>query len=382
VLGAEAVATKKAQRAADEGYVGAKALQPQVAAALQPLDRAGQISDPVRVEEGWAVIKVEDVRYPDDPAARSEAEARALDDAREKLISARYDVLVKQYATIDQKLLAKLDFEAKKPGFAKLEKDKRVLARIENGRTITVGDLAQLLRTNFFHGIEEAIRLKRVNSFVYGTFNKMLYREIFDYVATKEKIAESPEYKKRVVEYRDAIVFSEFVQRAVMPDVKVSDDEGKKYYDAHKAEFTASALYTLDCLSFVNARAAQTAVDRLKSGTDFKWLKTNADGLVPEDGRNLDLGNGTVSARSLPADLASRLANSKPGDLRVYPQSGQHHLLLVKQVTPAKERPYLEVRAEIGKKLSGEKLNQALQDWIAKLRKAHDVKVYLTQIGS
>ncbi|HUJ29444.1 MAG TPA: peptidylprolyl isomerase, partial [Myxococcales bacterium] len=288
----------------------------------------------------------------------------------------------KRDAKLDGKLLEKLDFEAKKPGFEKLAKDKRALATLSNGVKITVADLAAVLRTNFFHGVEEAVRLQKVNSFRYGTFNKMLYRAIYDLEADNQRIADSDEYKRAVADYKEAIVFDQFVRRAVMTDVKVSEDEGKAYYQKHQAEYSFPAFYTLDALSFQSSRAAESALVRVRAGTDFKWLKANADGQVPDEKRNLDLGTGTVSAKALPLGLESQLQNARPGDLRLFSQDGQHHVVLVRATTPSKVQPYLDVRAEIAKTLTTQKLNQALQDWIARLRKAHDVKVYLSQIES
>ena len=76
------------------------------------------------------------------------------------------------------------------------------------------------------------------------------------------------------------------------------------------------------------------------------------------------------------------LAYKEGARVRLVSRNGQHHVVLVRLATPATARPYADVRSDIAKKLTGQKLNQALQDWITKLRKAHEVKVYLSQIGS
>lgn len=121
---------------------------------------------------------------------------------------------------------------------------------------------------------------------------------------------------------------------------------------------------------------------KLKEGTDLNWLRANADGQVPEDKRDVDFNGTTFSERSLPPELLSKLAGAKSGDVRLYARGGQTHLVVVKQVTPAQPQPYSQVRTAIAEKLSGEKVNKAIDEWVGKLRKAHDVKVYLAQIGS
>jgi len=380
-LAARATAAKKATAGPAGDYVATKKMLPQVAAAVEGLF-TGQVSDAVQVQEGWAVVKVAGIRYPEDASARGAAEERSLDEQREKQLKKIYQGLVKKYAVIEQKLLARLDFEAKKPGFGALLKDKRVIARVKGSKEVTVGELAQAVQMTFFHGIEEAIKLKHVNEAKYAAFNKLLYREIFDAEAVRQKIAESDEYKRAVAEYRQGLIFDEFVRRAVLPDLKISEDEGRTYYEQHKAEFTYPAFYALYSISFSTAKAAEKAYDKLKAGTDFKWLKANAEGQIAEDKRAIDFDGATLSARALPEDLAAKLKATKPGDYRLYGSGGQHHLIVVKQVTPEQQQPYLSVRPVIARKLSGEKVSKAVEEWVAKLRKAHDVRVYLSQIGS
>ncbi len=380
-LAVQGTSAKKATVGPAGDYVSAKKMLPQVAAAVDGLF-VGQVSDLVQVQDGWAVIKVADIRYPEDAKARGAAEERSLSEQRDARLKKIYEGLVKKYAVINQRRLSKLDLEAKKPGFNALLKDKRVVARVQDSKDITVRDIAEAVRMTFFHGIEEAIKLKRVNEAKYPAFNKMLYHRIFDAEAVRQKTAESGEYKRAVAEYREGIVFDEFVRRAVLPSLQVSEDEGRKYYEQHKPEFTYPAFYALYSISFSTAKAAEKANEKLRAGTDFKWLKANADGQIAEDKRAIDFDGATLSANALPEELAAKLKGTKPGDYRLYASGGQNHLVVVKAVTAEQQQPYLSVRPAIAKKLSGEMVNKAVAEWVGKLRKAHDVKVYLSQIGS
>ncbi|HUJ24860.1 MAG TPA: peptidylprolyl isomerase, partial [Myxococcales bacterium] len=94
-VAAKAVAAKKAELSVSNDYLGMKSLLPQVAAAVENLF-GGQVSDPFQVEHGFAIVKVDDIRYPEDAQARAEATARALDEAREKELGRAYDAMVKR----------------------------------------------------------------------------------------------------------------------------------------------------------------------------------------------------------------------------------------------------------------------------------------------
>jgi parvulin-like peptidyl-prolyl isomerase len=375
-LAAQALQAKQAVRSEGE-FVAAPQMLPQVAAAARDLF-AGQVSEPVQVTGGWAVFRVVAIRYPENAPAREEATERASSEAREAKMKAVYPSLLARRARLSRGLLAKLDFEAKKPGFAALAKDQRPLAKIRGGKDITVADLAREITKGFFHGLDDAIRQKRVNELKEKTFENLLRGELLAAEARSHGIARTPAYLQAVAEYRESLVFGEFVRRVVLPGLEVKEDEGRAWYQAHQADYALPAFYTLDSLTFSSAQAAQTAAAKLRAGTDFKWLENNAEGRVAGEKSPA----ATVSAASLPEALRAQLTVAKPGDVKLFESDDKHQLAVVRQVVPKSFRPYLEVRGEIAKKLSGEKLNRALAEWVEKLRKAHDVQVYLRQIGS
>jgi hypothetical protein len=378
-LGKKALADKKAKGSLEAGYSGTTGMLPQVAQFVSKA-KTGAV-EVVKVVEGWSVIQVVGARYPDDPGARKQAEARALEAARDRAANRYYEDLTKKYARIDWKLFDALDFEAPKPGFEALKKDKRPLARIEGEQPFTVGDLGSGMEMKFFHGLESPIKEHRVNVTKLDVFRTLLRKRLVLKEAARLKIRQSEEFRLHMTEFRDATLFAAYVERAIMPDVKVTEKEGQDYYAKHKAEFATPAVYKLESLTFANAGDAQAALTKLRSGTDFKWLRANATGQVKEDARAAQLDGVTLSAVALPTHLREQLAGAKPGDYRLEDIQGQHYVVRVVSAAAMQEQSYQAVRSSIGKKLIGENLQRALQDAIAKLRKHHQIAVYLTKIG-
>ena len=358
-----------------------KALPP-VLDAVQPL-KEGDIAGPVPLEKGFAVLEVEEVRYPSDPQAREEAKEWSRTRKHTAAVYEVYKRLLRRRAKVDAKLLESLDFERKSPGFAALSHDRRALVRIDGGPPLTVADLAQAIGEEFFHGIERAIQEKKVNARKQPVFENLIYQRLFDLEARRQGIARSLEYRKLVGDHRESLVFGKFVQKAILPDVKVTEGEVRKYYEQHSAQLSYPAFYTLSSIAFEREKAAQGAFEKLKGGTDFKWLKGNAEGQLPEGKRALEFDGSTVSARAIPPDLAPLLANARAGDLRLHagPEGG-HYLIQVKAVTPPAPLSYLEAREQIAPKIQQQKVKEALDDWIARLRKARPVTVYITKISS
>jgi hypothetical protein len=376
----ELVASKKAQGGEEGSWVPAAKLLPHLVDALKKT-KVGATTPALRVQDGWTVILVEAVRYPDDPAARARAEATSRLEQQKKALKRFYDGLVKRYAKIDEKLLKKLDFEAKQPGFEALKKDPRVLATFQEGPPVTVGDLTRKLEEQFYHGIDNATQRKRLNRAKLTTIDEMVAPRVVAMEAKRLGVQKTPEYQRKVAAAENGILFGAFVQKAVLPDVKLSEEDLKKYYEAHKQDFTYPAFYRMEAIGFAKLKDAEAAVAKLRSGTDFKWLNANAEGKLPETAEGAP--RGLVSEKAMPAALVKALEGAKSNDYRVYAaapdQAWAVHLL---EVIPSKAQPYEEARQGIGERLFGEAVQKNLQDWIGKIRKAHSVQVFLVRIGN
>jgi parvulin-like peptidyl-prolyl cis-trans isomerase-like protein/PPIC-type peptidyl-prolyl cis-trans isomerase-like protein len=377
----KAVEEKKAKGGAAPAFFNRDRMLAQVTVAVQQL-KVGEVSEPIQVGTGFAVVRVEGERFPENARVRAETQQQALSAAKARAIATYYKALLKKYVKVDEKLLASLDFEAKEPGFKALEKDQRVVAAVEGGKPITVADIAEEVKVAFFHGVEQAIQSKKVNNKKADFLDVLMSRQVVALEAARLKLAETPEYKKAIAAHRDQLLFAAFTSRVVVPDLKITENDLQKYYEAHKSEFTYPAFYRLRSLAFFSHKAAQSTLEKLKAGTDFKWLQQNADDQVPVDQRAIELDGNVVSGNALLPEVAKAIAGAKSGDLRVAEYKGQHFVIVVSQVTPPTPQPFAEAREAIAPKVQAEVFQKALEDWVAKLRKAHDVKVYITKIVS
>jgi hypothetical protein len=337
----------------------------------------------VKVQEGFAVMKVDGVSYPDDPKARAEAEKTVRAAAEKKALQKYYDGLVTKYAKVDKALLKKLDFEAKKPGIPALSKDQRVLATIPGAKNITVADLTGALVQGFYHGVDNGIKEKKVNRKKDEVFDGLLSRQIIPLQVKADRVTETAEFQRRVAVYEDTVLFSKFIEKAIIPDLKLTDDAVKAYYEQHKKEYTTPAFYKLEGIGFANLKDAQAALDKLRGGTDFKWLNANAEGQLKASERRLNFDGSTLVASGLPKDLAASLASAKKGDFRLYSDpNAQYYTIHVVDVTPAAPAPLSEVQDTIKQALFEEGLTKSIKSWSEKLRKAREVKVFIARIST
>lgn len=377
-----AIAAKKASGDLAPQTVGADRMQPQVAAALAKLQK-GATTPPVAVPGGFAVVHVDAIRYPEDPAARAKIRAEALDRKRTELLRAFREDLQKRYATVDEKLLASIDYESPSPGIAALQKDRRPLVTFRGEEPITVGDLTDVVAASFFHGVDKPAKEKQVNVKKQPILQELVTGRLFLSEARRRGIQRGAEFRAAVARYTREQLVGKLIERAIIPDVKVVEKDGLDYYKAHAKDFTYPAFYRLDGLAFARRKDAEAALRRLQAGTEFEWLRRNADGQVPQDKQSLQLTGTTFSANALPPAVATALAGARRGDYRLTSAAGnQWYVVRVVELTPPTEQPYPAVREGIVKKLFADDLAKAIHAYATKLRTAYAVHVYVTRIGA
>jgi parvulin-like peptidyl-prolyl isomerase len=363
----------------ESSYIGRKALLPQVAEAVSKME-AGSVSSITPVGSGFVILKVEDIRYPESQEARERARGEALAFKRKEVLENYNEALIKKYVRLNKRVFDGIDFEAKEPGFEKLLEDKRVIAEIQGENPITVGGLTDGVRQQLYHGVERAIESKRLNERKTSVLDEMLYKRVFRKEALRLGINKTETYKNKVTAYENSVIFGAFIQKVVVPDIKLRKEELKTYYDDHIKEYTTPEMVKINSVVFAKREFAEEALEKLRKGTDFQWLAENAGGQI--DKRNskdvMNFEGKFLTIKHLPEGVRKSVSGAKPGDFRLYESpEGYFYALAIQDVIPAKPQPYAETREAIAKILYNEKLNKAVEEWAEKLGAVSEVKVYL-----
>lgn len=379
---AKAVADKKAKGRVDPQPMRETQLPPALRKALRGLSK-GQATAPVKVEGGFVVAQMLGKRQVDDPQERAKVRASVEAATRVDAMRAYYLTLVKKYARVDEKLLRAIDFEAEKPGLEALAQDERTLAQIQGEEPITVARLVTELRKKFFHGPERQQRKGALNAQARTTFDDLLEKRLFAKEARAQGLQDQPEYKYQLQQFADQLALSAAVERAVLPALKVTDDDLRRYYREHEREFAAPATFRLDGIAFARAADAQEALRKLRAGTDLKWLRANAEGQLPLDEAGPRLDGSAVAVSDMPEALGQILAEARTGDYRLYaaPGGAQYAIQVVERLPP-QIQPFESVKDTIQTTVLGRKLNEAFQQWAGTLRQHYPVEILIARFGS
>jgi parvulin-like peptidyl-prolyl isomerase len=364
----------------EKNFLGRKDLLPQIAEALFNME-LGSISPIIPIQSGFVILKLEDIRYPENRDAKERARQQVLARKKAEGLKEYNNSLIKKYVKIHQEVLDGIDYESNEPGVQELLKDKRVVAEIVGESPITVGELTEYLKQQLYHGMDMARESKNLNSKKNPTLDEMLFKRVFRKEALRLGINKTDTYKNKIKEYEMSVVFGAFIQKAVAPDVKLQEEELKAYYEKHIKEFTFPEMMKINSLIFAKRENAEEAIDKLRKGTELQWLRANAEGQVDKNSAKdlLELDGNVLTTKDFPEGVRKIITGAKPGDFRLYTSpEGHFYVFLIQDVVPAKPQTYAEAREAIAKIIYNEKLNRKVEDWVDKLRAVSDVKVYLT----
>jgi hypothetical protein len=305
-----------------------------------------------------------------------------LDQQQLVIMKAHEQKLRKQFAVVNTAVLKSVNYEAVKPGIDALLKDKRAVADIKGVPPVTVGDLTDYLRFQFFHGSDRDSQHRRMNEKKEEALDAMVGRRLLNAEAIRMGIDKTAEYRDRTTGYGESLIFDAFVQKVVAPESKMREAEVKGYYDGHVKEYSSPEMMRLRSLAFMGRPAAEKAVKQLREGADFGWLTANASGQVGRGAPGLLAFDGQpFMTTSMPEGLQKAVAGARANDVRLWasPQ-GHYYALAIQQVVAPKPRPYDEVRDEIAKKLYAEKLSKNIEEYAAKLQARSKVEIYLKKV--
>jgi hypothetical protein len=381
-LRAKAIKEGKAEQAGqnEENYANAASLGPVLATAIANL-KAGSVSPIVSLQNQFIIVKVLDDRSVENTEAREKARAQVLSKMKLESLKKYKDDLYKKYVKQEIKVIKSLDFEAAKPGLKALVKDKRTIVTVKGEKPITVSELAEAIRDKYYHGVETAIKEKRVNREKLPILDELISKRVFRRAALEKGLDKTKDYKLKLAQFEESLIFGTFIEKVVKPDITITQDEIKAYYEDHKSGYVYPQMLQIEDIVFKNKDDAQTSIDKLRKGMDFKWLKNNAEGQVAKDAKGVvEFGGQMLSVRSFPEDLQKVLNGAREGDYRLYQSpEGYSYVLLISKEAPARTQTLEEVKSDVAEKVRWQNFGKAVDEWFKKLREAYPVTIYLQQ---
>ena len=372
-------------KGSDEGqFIRVKDINPAIAATLSTM-KVGSVSPVTKIVLGgnktyFAVVRFDEERQAESPEEKEQARRDALSAKRTDVFDKTVKTLKKKYAKTNKKLLESLDYGPQGPGLEKLMADQRVVAEIKGGEPVTVAQLSSAMQEKFFHGMKRLKGPKLIET-RNTTLEEIVQKRVLFQEALKRGIDKNDAYTMLFKEVERDMLFGTFIEKAIVPGVKMQEEDLRAYYREHAGNYKSSFGIRVGQLIFAKKADALSALDRLRKGADFSWVKANAEGQVRDLSRESVLFEDILmSFDQLPPGVRDALAGAQPGEFRLYESlENTFHILSVKEVAPPLQQEFEEVRGLIRPEVFKIKLNAAIQEWVGKLKGSADIKIYLSR---
>ena len=250
---------------------------------------------------------------------------------------------------------------AKKPS-----SDGIVLARVSN-RTVTLGELESRIAKmpSYYQKIIEKDKKRYLDDMI---IEMLLYEE-----AARRGLERDKEVKEVIAEAKRKILIAKFVKTEIEDKLKVPDEEVKSFYESHREEFKAPALWRASHILVSNEREAKDLLDQLSKGASFEEL-AKAHSIDATASRGGDIGYFRVGQLVPDFEKGCLKLNVGENSGILNTQFVYNIIKLTYKKEPTIEN-YEKVKKIIESELKKKKRSEVFDKLIAGLKEKYSVKI-------
>jgi peptidyl-prolyl cis-trans isomerase C len=204
--------------------------------------------------------------------------------------------------------------------------------------------------------------------------NEIINKELLYKEAIKKGFDKSPEFSKKMEEFKKLTLVSEVFEKEIMAKARVSDQDIKDYYDKNKDSFVIATEIRASHILVKTEEEAQKVLARLKKGEKFEAIAkaVSLDAASAKNGGDV----GFFKKGHMVPEFERAAASLKVGEISmpVKTQFGYHIIKLTDKKTGAPIE-FEKVRDLISQKLSGEKQKEAFDVYITELKKTYKIDI-------
>ena len=184
---------------------------------------------------------------------------------------------------------------------------------------------------------------------------------------------EGIEFKEWDKKFRNNLLIKKLITERVNSKVFLSDEQVKKYYDAHQEEFQMSEQVRSLHIMVGSEDEARSIQKQLKSGKNDFSVFAQKYSLGPEGPQGGDLGYFEVGQMPEEFDSVFKLKINSISEPIQTPYG--YHLFKVVDKKPARQMSFEESRKTIHAQLLRKEESKAFDDWLVKLKDKSEIDI-------
>lgn len=204
--------------------------------------------------------------------------------------------------------------------------------------------------------------------------NELVKKEILYQEAKKKGLDKSPDYQKKVEDFKKLTLISQLLEKEIEEKVKVSDKDVKDYYEAHKKDFTANNQVRASHILVKTEEEAKGIAEQLKKGADFAKIARakSIDAGSAKNGGDL----GFFSRGQMVPEFENAAFSLKAGEISppVRTQYG-YHIIKVTERKEGKVVEFEKIKGLLTQRLTAEKQKEVFDSYINNLINSYKVDI-------
>ena len=242
----------------------------------------------------------------------------------------------------------------------------KILVSVGN-KFITLNDFKSKLSKlpSYYRGMAEKNRKT--------LFDDMIVESLFLEDALRKGINRDKEVRDILEEARKKIIIAKFVKTEVDDKIKISEDETKKYYDAHKDEFKKPEMWRASHILVANEGEAKDILTALSAGKNFQDMakERSIDATASRGGDVGYFRKGQVVPEFENACLALKVGQTS----QIIRTQFGYHIIRLTDKKPESVQSFEEARPVIENELKLKARNELFDKLVTDLKNKYRVRV-------
>jgi len=261
---------------------------------------------------------------------------------------------------VDSKLLSSIPLKMDRNEKETYLNDQRVIVRI-NGYRLTVGEFVRMMKPVMDEDTKQRIIDTWIN-----------YR-VVDLEALSRNYEHTTDLGAKIKRYKDQLLKRAFYERIIRPQVNLSPEEVRDYYETHKDEYLEPVVYKIQKIVVHSESLAKKILDALKKGADFTFLasKYSKDASASR--------GGIVGWRipdQMPLPVRKEIKGLTRGGFSDIIKDGKEYIIVkVLDVTERKYKEFGKVKETIYRRLFKKKFQERRNALVEKLKTRAVIKI-------
>jgi peptidyl-prolyl cis-trans isomerase C len=202
--------------------------------------------------------------------------------------------------------------------------------------------------------------------------NDWIDRKLIEKEALKRNYINDSNFKKGVDRFKRLLLRNLFIQKVIIPQIIITEEDLKRYYEENKDKFKVPVRYYLAQITTNSTKEAQEIMNALKNNADFQILakKKSLDIFADEGGKI-----GWITKDRLIKPIAEKIDEMKIGDFEMFEIN--NYYLIIKLLDKTKEvfYPFDFVKDQIKNDLLEQKINESLKKYAEEIKKEITIRV-------